>query len=581
MRRPVLPLVVSLASSLWLGSSPALAENRIALVIGNAAYQSVTALPNPANDAKAMAELLTAAGFEVIAAPDLTQNDMRQTVRDFAEKVAAKGQDTISLVFYAGHGLQVDGENFLVPVDAHVEREADVPIQAFRLGDLMNALAAVPSKARIVMLDACRNNPFAEIRKTTGRGLAIVDAPAGSIISYSTSPGAEAEDGAGADSPYTTALLAVARQPGLPIEQAFKRVRVAVNRATDGRQIPWESSSLGSDFFFFPGPGNVVASQPVSQTTATNTPPPGGSGGLGPTGYARPPAKSLEAWRRELLSVAPREAYEIVIREDTIEGYEAYLAVYPLPPFAPRVRSLFDRRREMIAWYFAVTINTVESYRAFLAMYPNSDLTTTARRLVERARPRSMTASLNPLHLPSAAQASAPVGQPPAPSPVAAATPVNVAPTCPCRDPLPPQRTFTPPDPTFPPPPERIRVPPDVRLPPNDGGFIRPPPFVRPLPRPNDGVIVVPPSHGPTLPPKDSGPGASLPPRGTPQPPPNVNTLPPKVTVIPPRVIQPPPPVVFHPPPQNNGPGKGSVVFRPVPFRGGFNNAPSGGPVIR
>ena len=176
------------------------AENRLALVIGNSGYQSVPVLPNPANDAKAMAELLSSAGFDVVSAPDLTQSNMRLTIGEFADRVAGKGQDTVALVFYAGHGLQVDGDNYLVPVDARILREADVPLQTVRLADLMNALAAVPSKARIVMLDACRNNPFSEINKVTGRGLAIVDAPPGSFVSYSTSPGTEALDGEGISS---------------------------------------------------------------------------------------------------------------------------------------------------------------------------------------------------------------------------------------------------------------------------------------------------------------------------------------------------------------------------------------------
>ena len=125
-----------------------------------------------------------------------------------------------------------------------------------RLNDILNTLNAVPSKMRILMLDACRNNPFPAISQTAGRGLALVDTKSGApgtFLSYSTSPGAEAEDGSGADSPYTTALLAVAREPGLPIEEAFKRVRVAVNKATEGRQTPWESSSLTEDFRFIAG----------------------------------------------------------------------------------------------------------------------------------------------------------------------------------------------------------------------------------------------------------------------------------------------------------------------------------------
>src|SRR5215510_8797858 len=233
------------------------AENRIALVIGNSAYETVTALPNPANDAQAMADMLTAAGFEVISAPNLAQSEMRQAISNFADIVAGKGPDTVALLFYAGHGLQVDGENFLVPIDARIQREADVPLQAMRLGDVMNALAAVPSKSRIIILDACRNNPFSDINKTSGRGLAIVDAPTGSLVSYSTAPGTEAQDGDGYNSPYTAALLKVGQEEGLPIEQALKRVRLAVNDATNRQQTPWESSSLTSEFSFFPGATNA------------------------------------------------------------------------------------------------------------------------------------------------------------------------------------------------------------------------------------------------------------------------------------------------------------------------------------
>src|SRR5262245_55915938 len=212
---------LALMSGCWV--APAAAENRIALVIGNSSYQEVTALPNPANDARAMSDLLKSAGFEVVSAPDLSQSDMRRTIGEFAGKAAALGRDTVTLVFYAGHGLQVDGENFLVPVDARIAREADVPLQTVRLNDVVSALSAVPSKTRLFFLDACRNNPFSDINKVTGRGLAIVDAPSGSLVAYSTAPGTEAQDGDGENSPFTTALLNVAKEQGVPIEQALKR----------------------------------------------------------------------------------------------------------------------------------------------------------------------------------------------------------------------------------------------------------------------------------------------------------------------------------------------------------------------
>jgi hypothetical protein len=242
--------IVALAIGLMMVGQTALAENRVALVIGQSAYRTVPPLPNPANDAKVMAELLGSAGFEVTTASDVSQSEMRKAIGDFADTLTAKGPDTVALIYYAGHGLQVDGENFLLPVDVSAVHEADIPLQGVRLNDLLNALASVPSKTRIIMLDACRDNPFPALEKEVGRGLALVDTKAGAagtFISFSTSPGAVAEDGSGVNSPYTSALLVAAREHGLTLEQALKRVRLAVNKSTDGRQTPWDSSS--------PGPG--------------------------------------------------------------------------------------------------------------------------------------------------------------------------------------------------------------------------------------------------------------------------------------------------------------------------------------
>ncbi|MGZ3410251.1 MAG: caspase family protein [Xanthobacteraceae bacterium] len=373
-------VIAAAVFALCSASSAAWAEARLALVIGNSAYQAVPPLPNPANDARAMAGFLTGAGFDVTAAPDLAQTDMRKAIADFAAKVARAGSDTVALVYYAGHGVQIDGENFLVPVDARVQRESDVPLQAIRLADVMNTLSSVPSRMRIVMLDACRNNPFSEINKTAGHGLAIVDAPVGSIVSYSTSPGSEAEDGTGADSPYTTALLNVGKEPGLPIEQTFKRARLSVNQATAGRQTPWESSSLSSDFSFFPGGAATPAKPPEAQKAQP----------------LQAAAKTTDVWKRELRSVPAQRAYEIVVSEDKVEAYEAYISLFGAPPLGPRVRGLLDRRNEMIAWYIAVTANNPVSLQAFLTKYGSSDFAATASRLLERARSRSLMASVPP-----------------------------------------------------------------------------------------------------------------------------------------------------------------------------------------
>jgi len=360
-----LGLLALLVSGLWVGSDAAYAENRLALVIGNSAYRNVHALPNPANDAKAMADLLKSAQFHVIETANLSQSDMRQAIRDFASKVAQIGPDTVALVYYAGHGLQVDGENYLVPVDANIQREADLPLEAMRLADVMHILEAVPSKTRIVILDACRNNPFSEINKTIGRGLAIVDAPKGTIVSYATSPGATALDGAADHSPFTAALLEVARKPNVPIEQTFKSVRIAVHQTTQGQQTPWESSSLTANFVFFPSAGAPKTDNNVQ-------------------------AKTVVEWKRLIEKRPPAEAFELVLGADAVEAYQAFVDVFPVPPFGPRVRGLLLRRQEMIAWNVAVTLNSIESFQTFLASYPNSDLVATARRLLDRARSRSL-----------------------------------------------------------------------------------------------------------------------------------------------------------------------------------------------
>jgi hypothetical protein len=370
MFRRVLHTMVLTAGVLW-GLQAAVAENRIALVIGQSNYRAVVALPNPANDAKAVSQLLGEAGFEVLSAADLSQSEMREKISDFAAQVAAKGPDTIALVFYAGHGLQIDGENFLVPVDVDPKREADIPLQAVRLNDILNTLASVPSKMRIMLLDACRNNPFPAINQSAGHGLAIVDAKIGApgtFVSFSTSPGAEAEDGSGADSPYTSALLLAAKEPGLSIEGTFKRVRVSVNKATDGRQTPWDSSSLTDEFRFFPGQGAAAPEQAAAKRT-------------------------VDDWRHELQGKPVEAAHEMIVAAGTDEAYEAFVALFTQAPFGQEAREWLDRRRKMVAWNDAVIANTSSAYRGFMAQYPDSDLAATARKLEERLRNRPNTAA--------------------------------------------------------------------------------------------------------------------------------------------------------------------------------------------
>lgn len=344
-------------------SAGAWAEERFALVIGNSKYQRIAALPNPANDARAVKRLLDTAGFEVISALDLGQEDMRAAVRDFASRIGRSGGDSVALIYFAGHGLQINGENFLLPVDANIAGESDVALEGVRLSDIMNILDTVPSKSRIVILDACRNNPFKEISEA-GKGLAIVNAPAGTVVAYSTSPGATAEDGRGENSPFTAALIAAAKEPGAALETVFQNTRLAVHKATQGRQTPWEVTALTEPFQFFKGDAG-------DQTVPV-------------------PEKTDDQWRAEITGYTPRQAYDVVIQQNNVIVYEIFLTIYGDSSWGRRIRAIMERRLEMLAWFEAVTLNSEAAFEAFLKRYPDSDLAVTAKRLADRAAQRSI-----------------------------------------------------------------------------------------------------------------------------------------------------------------------------------------------
>ena len=219
------------------------AQPRVALVIGNSAYHR-TPLANPVNDARLIAAKLRAQGFEVFDFYNASQRDMKRAVQSFAATLRQRGKDAAAFIFYAGHGVQVKGENYLIPVDEHIASEADVDIDAVSLSSIMSMLENSEARLSIVVLDACRDNPFGHARGGS-RGLARVDAPSGSLVAFSTSPGKVAVDGpAGGNSFYTAALAQAMAEPGLKIEEVFKRVRIAVRE-----QTPWESTSLTGDFY--------------------------------------------------------------------------------------------------------------------------------------------------------------------------------------------------------------------------------------------------------------------------------------------------------------------------------------------
>lgn len=239
-------LILALAAAL-LGR-PALAAEplRVALVIGNATYREGP-LKNPVNDAKAMTAVLTEQGFSVIYRQNATKAEMESAIADFGEKLE---EGATGLFYYAGHGMQVNGRNYLIPVDAEIKSEQRVRLTTVDVDVVLDQMAAAQSRINMVILDACRNNPFEGRLRSTGGGLAQINAPQGTLIAYATAPGRVAADGAGSNGLYTEELVRAIRQPGLKVEEVFKLVRAAVTRRSNGAQTPWEASSLVGDFYF-------------------------------------------------------------------------------------------------------------------------------------------------------------------------------------------------------------------------------------------------------------------------------------------------------------------------------------------
>ena len=230
--------------------SPLLQVPRHALVIGNSRYV-VGALTNPGNDARSIAERLSQAGFSVTLKLDTGHRDLTDAIRSFSDTLSRdKG---VGVFYYAGHGVQLNWRNFLVPVDARIRGKADIQSQAVDLGLLLDGLGRARNAMNIVILDACRNNPFGEDFRVDDKGLSQLDAPTGTLLAFATAPGNTAEDGIGSHGLYTDNLLKEMQTTGAAVEDVFKRVRLSVRRGSQGGQIPWESTSLEADFSFLPG----------------------------------------------------------------------------------------------------------------------------------------------------------------------------------------------------------------------------------------------------------------------------------------------------------------------------------------
>ncbi len=264
VRLLLLSLVLAILSPTADAQSPG-GEKRIALVIGNSAYQG-SPLKNPSNDARAMAATLRKLGFEVVARENLATRQISTTLREFRSRLQP---GAVALFFYAGHGMQVKGINYLPTVDANISSEEDVPLNSINVNQLLEIMDDAKTRLNLVFLDACRNNPFSRRFRSAGDGLARINAPSGTLISFATRPGSIASDGEGSHGLYTQNLLAQIETPNQPIEQNLKRVVAGVKKSSNGAQEPWMEGSLDGDFYFVGGPvGTPAAVPPYSRLVA-------------------------------------------------------------------------------------------------------------------------------------------------------------------------------------------------------------------------------------------------------------------------------------------------------------------------
>lgn len=337
-----------------VGAQDAAAEKRVALVVGNAAYQA-GALTTPVNDAALIAQTLQAAGFDVVGSRDLDQDTLRHAFRDFIDKVEAAGRNTVALVYLSGFGLQLEGENYFVPVDARIGRDTDVAAEALRISDYTRSLVALHPKAIIFVVDAARASPFAGSGAPLAGGLALVDPAPGMLIAFNAAPGTVAPEEQGPYGPYAQALAEMMREGGLPLAELFNRVRLRVNDTTRGGQVPWHASKVDAPFLFF-----------------ERTP------------DAPPPAVSVEQDQaiqsRPIGELGAVDAYMATLERDTLAAYFDFLVAYPDDPLAERVRAMAAVRREAITWRRSRLEDTPAAYWSYLRRYPDGPHVADARR---------------------------------------------------------------------------------------------------------------------------------------------------------------------------------------------------------
>jgi uncharacterized caspase-like protein len=352
--------IFSLCLALWSGfpgilssASAQQQEKRIALVVGNGAYAK-SPLATAANDAGLIAQTLQAAGFDVVGARDLDGDTLRKSFRDFIQKAQASGPGTVAMVYLAGYGIQLAGENYFIPVDSTISRDTDVPTEGLRINDYIRQLASLPLKANIVVLDAARQQPFIEGGQPIASGLALVEPEAHMLIAFNAAPGTVAPSEQGSYGVYAQSLAEMIRTGGLALPEVFNRVRLRVNDASKGALVPWHAEKIDAPFMFFDRAPDAPAQAPPDQAAA--------------------------ARNRPIRDLGAQDAYAAALERDTMPAYEDFLSAYPGDPLARRVRAIVAARREALTWLHTYRTDTPQAYWSYLRRYPRGSHAGDARR---------------------------------------------------------------------------------------------------------------------------------------------------------------------------------------------------------
>src|SRR3954469_7201902 len=370
MFRRLLVSLAAVAASCFLFAASASAQQRIALIIGNGAYPKGP-IAHSLADGGLVAEALTSVGFEIVEGADVNSGDFRRLFGEFLAKVNAAGPDTIAFIYYSGYAVQFEGDNYLIPIDAQLNRDSEIPIQGIRLFDLLRPLADAPATTKIVVLDAARALPFQIQGGQIAPGLGAIEAAPNLLVAFSSAPGTIAPDGPGPYGAYATAIAEMVREPGLDIDTMFARIRLRTNETTNGAQTPWDVSQMQQVVMLVPG-------QPAAA-------PPGAQGFLAaPQTQVGAPVVRRRAPPRPIRDIGPDEAYAYAVEQDDLPTYTEYVRIYPNSPYSPRVWATIRARREALLWRRALLENSPDSYWTYIERYPDGLYVFDARRRLRR-----------------------------------------------------------------------------------------------------------------------------------------------------------------------------------------------------